>query len=153
MCAYTVISHTCYYLSISPASWWRFAFSVVLSRVTEHRRRQTWAFVLARAQLNVRYVQAYTRKLTEPVVDSETSVSCPSCSMASLLCVPTHAGHSHHPRVGVADDEYECFVVLESIRYQVFLFYVGKLVRNTVRVHLCSWCSKGYNKCIHWFKH
>ena len=38
-----------FYLSDSPASWWRFAFNVVLSRVTEHTRRQTWAFVASRA--------------------------------------------------------------------------------------------------------
>ena len=77
-----------FYLSDSPASWWRFAFNVVLSRVTEHTRRQTWAFVASRAQLNVRYVQAYTQKLTDPVLDADMSVSCHLCVSAASLCVP-----------------------------------------------------------------
>ena len=77
-----------FYLSDSPASWWRFAFNVVLSRVTEHTRRQTWAFVVSRAQLNMRYVRAYTRKLTDPVLDADMSVSCHLCVSAASLCVP-----------------------------------------------------------------
>ena len=77
-----------FYLSDSPASWWRFAFNVVLSRVTEHTRRQTWAFVASRAQLNVRYVRAYTQKLTDPVLDADMSVSCHLCVSAASLCVP-----------------------------------------------------------------
>ena len=77
-----------FYLSDSPASWWRFAFNVVLSRVTEHTRRQTWAFVASRAQLNVRYVRAYTQKLTDPVLDTDMSVSCHLCVSAASLCVP-----------------------------------------------------------------
>ena len=77
-----------FYLSDSPASWWRFAFNVVLSRVTEHTRRQTWAFVASRAQLNVRYVQAYTRKLTDPVLDADMSVSCHLCVSAASLPTP-----------------------------------------------------------------
>ena len=58
-----------FYLSDSPDSWWRFAFNVVLSHVTEHTRRQTWASMASRAQLNVCYVRAYTRKLTVLDVD------------------------------------------------------------------------------------
>ena len=77
-----------FYLSDSPASWWRFAFNVVLSRVTEHTRRQTWAFVASRAQLNVRYVRAYTRKLTDPVLDADMSVSCHLCVSAASLPTP-----------------------------------------------------------------
>ena len=77
-----------FYLSDSPASWWRFAFNVVLSRVTEHTRRQTWAFVASRAQLNVHYVRAYTQKLTDPVLDADMSVSCHLCVSAASLCVP-----------------------------------------------------------------
>ena len=77
-----------FYLSDSSASWWRFAFNVVLSRVTEHTRRQTWAFVASRAQLNVRYVRAYTQKLTDPVLDADMSVSCHLCVSAASLCVP-----------------------------------------------------------------
>ena len=77
-----------FYLSDSPASWWRFAFNVVLTCVTEHTRRQTWAFVASRAQLNVRYVRAYTQKLTDPVLDADMSVSCHLCVSAASLCVP-----------------------------------------------------------------
>ena len=76
-----------FYLSDSPDSWWRFAFNVVLSCVTEHTRRQTWAFVVSRAQLNVCYVRAYTRKLTEPVLDVDMSVSCHLCVSAASPCV------------------------------------------------------------------
>ena len=82
-----------FYLSDSPASWWRFAFNVVLSRVTEQSRRQTWTFVASRAQLNVRYVRAYTRKLTEPVLDVDMLVSCHLCVSAASLCVPMCGGH------------------------------------------------------------
>ena len=75
-----------FYLSNSPASWWRFAFNVVLSRVTEHTRRQTWASMASRAQLNVCYVRAYTRKLTELVLDVDMLVSCHLCVSAASLC-------------------------------------------------------------------
>ena len=76
-----------FYLSDSPDSWWRFAFNVVLSCVTEHTRRQTWASMVSRAQLNVCYVRAYTRKLTEPVLDVDMSVSCHLCVSAASPCV------------------------------------------------------------------
>ena len=81
-----------FYLSDSPASWWRFAFNVVLSHVTEHTRRQTWAFVASRAQLNVRYVQAYTRKLTDPVLDADMLVSCHLCVSAVVECLMVNKG-------------------------------------------------------------
>ena len=88
ICMPSQIMPDVFYLSDSPASWWRFAFNVVLSRVTEHTRRQTWAFVASRAQLNVRYVRAYTQKLTDPVLDTDMSVSCHLCVSAASLCVP-----------------------------------------------------------------
>ena len=84
--------------SISPGSWWRFAFNVVLHRVSEHRKRQTWAFVASRAQLNVQYVRAYTWKLTEAVVDADTSVSRPSSVAAASPCVSVSVRkHLPHP--------------------------------------------------------
>ena len=91
-----------FYLSDSPASWWRFAFNVVLSRVTEHTRRQTWAFVASRAQLNVRYVRAYTRKLTDPVLDADMSVSCHLCVSAASLCVPMSGASLCVPMCGAS---------------------------------------------------
>ena len=91
-----------FYLSDSPASLWRFAFNVVLSRVTEHARRQTWAFVASRAQLNVRYVRAYTRKLTDPVLDADMSVSCHLCVSAASLCVPMSGASLCVPMCGAS---------------------------------------------------
>ena len=91
-----------FYFSDSPASWWRFAFNVVLSRVTEHTRRQTLAFVASRAQLNVRYVRAYTQKLTDPVLDADMSVSCHLCVSAASLCVPMSGASLCVPMCGAS---------------------------------------------------
>ena len=48
--------------------------------------------VASRAQLNVRYVRAYTRKLTDPVLDADMSVSCHLCVSAVVECLMVNKG-------------------------------------------------------------
>ena len=117
-----------FYLSDSPASWWRFAFNVVLSRVTEHTRRQTWAFVASRAQLNVRYVRAYTRKLTDPVLDADMSVSCHLCVSAASLCVPMCGASLCVPMCGASLCVFMCGGHLLACLFCFVCFHLSYLV-------------------------
>ena len=51
---------------------------------------------------NVRYVRAYTRKLTDPVLDADMSVSCHLCVSAASLCVPMSGASLCVPMCGAS---------------------------------------------------
>ncbi|XP_028393538.1 vacuolar protein sorting-associated protein 13D-like [Dendronephthya gigantea] len=55
-------------------AWWQFAGKCVLNFIEERNKRQTWSFTITRAQTIVKYVNVYTKHLTEATEDVNATV-------------------------------------------------------------------------------
>ena len=63
------------FFPFSAKEWWQFAGKCILNFIQERNKRQTWSYTVNRAQTIVKYVRVYTKHLTEPIEDINTTVS------------------------------------------------------------------------------